>query len=323
MLHLSRRGVLLGAAGLLAPAAARAAGYPERPVKVVVPFTPAGPTDIMARTVAAYLGQRLGGSFIVENRPGAGGNIGAGVVAHGEADGYTLLVTSSALVVNPGLYKRVPYDPYKDFAPVSVLGTSPNVFVADPKSGIATLAQLVAKAKADPDALSYASAGIGTTPHLSGEMLKVQAGIRMTHVPFGGAGPAITATMGSTTPIACVSLPGARPMIASGALVALAVTGAGRWFDLPDVPTMVELGYKGFVTDTFQALLAPAKTPPEIVSTLSRTALDILHTKAVGDQLRTNGFEVLADGPEGLRQRIEQEVPKWRDLVAKAGITPV
>ena len=323
MIHLPRRGILGGAAGLLAPAAARAAAYPERPVKVVVPFTPAGPTDIMARTVAAHLGQRLGGSFFVENRPGAGGNIGAGAVAHGDADGYTLLVTSSALVVNPGLYKRVPYDPHKDFVPISVLGTSPNVFLADPKSGIATLAQLVAKAKANPTALSYSSAGIGTTPHLSGELLKVQAGIQMTHVPFGGAGPAIAAVLGSTTPIACVSLPGARPMIASGALIALAVTGASRWFDLPDVPTMVELGYKDFITDTFQGLLAPLRTPPEIVSILSRTALDILRTKAVSDQLQANGFEVLTEGSEGLRRRIEVEVPKWRDLVAKAGITPV
>lgn len=323
MLNLPRRGALLGAAGLLASRPARAAGYPERPVKIIVPFAPAGPTDIMARTVAAYLGQRLGGSFIVENRPGAGGNIGAGVVAHGDADGYTLLLTSSALVVNPGLYKRVPYDPYKDFAPIAVLGTSPNVFLAGPKAGIASLAQLVAKAKADPDALSYASAGIGTTPHLSGELLKVEAGVRMTHVPFGGAGPAITAILGSTTPIACVSLPPARPLIASGSLIALAVTGASRWFDLPDVPTMVELGYKDFVTDTFQGFLAPARTPPDIVAILSRTAVDILRTKAVSDQLRTNGFEVLAEGPEGMRRRIEDEVPKWRDLVAKAGITPV
>lgn len=323
MLHLPRRGAMLGAAGLLAAGPARAAGYPDHPVRIVVPFAPAGPTDIMARTVAAYLGQRLGGSFIVENRPGAGGNIGAGAVAHVEADGYTLLVTSSALVVNPGLYKRVPYDATKDFAPVTVLGTSPNVFLAGPASGIATLADLVARAKAEPDALSYATPGIGTTPHLSGELLKLRAGIRMTHVPFGGAGPAITATLGSTTPIASVSLPAARQLIASGTLVALAVTGATRWPDLPDVPTMVELGYKDFVTDTFQCLLAPMRTPPEIVASLARTAVDILHTKAVADQLQGNGFEVLAEGPDNLRRRIEEELPKWRDLVAKAGITPV
>jgi len=320
----SRRGVLLGAAWFAAGISpVWAAGYPDRPVKIVVPFAPGGPTDIMARVIAAHLGEILHGSFVVENRAGAGGNIGAGVVAHGDADGYTLLITSSALVVNPGLYKRVPYDPYKDFAPVAELGTSPNVFLADPSSGISSIAELVAKAKADPTALSYASAGIGTTPHLSGELLKVEAGIKMTHVPFGGAGPAIQAIMGSTTPIACVSLPPARPLIASGALRALAVTGESRWFDLPDVPTMVELGYKGFITDTFQGFLAPAKTPPAILEMLTKASLEVLNDKTIHDQLQNNGFLVLANGPAGMKRRIDDEVPKWRDLVAKAGITPV
>jgi len=320
----SRRSVLLGAAWFAAGISpVWAAGYPDRPVKIVVPFAPGGPTDIMARVIAAHLGEILHGSFVVENRAGAGGNIGAGVVAHGDADGYTLLITSSALVVNPGLYKRVPYDPYKDFAPVAELGTSPNVFLAHPNSGINSIAELVAKAKADPTALSYASAGIGTTPHLSGELLKVEAGIKMTHVPFGGAGPAIQAIMGSTTPIACVSLPPARPLIASGALRALAVTGESRWFDLPDVPTMVELGYKGFITDTFQGFLAPAKTPPAILEMLTKASLEVLNDKTIHDQLQNNGFLVLANGPAGMKRRIDDEVPKWRDLVAKAGITPV
>jgi len=324
MIRPSRRSVLLGAAWFVAAISpVWAAGYPERPVKIVVPFAPGGPTDIMARVIAVHLGELLHGSFVVENRAGAGGNIGAGVVAHGDADGYTLLITSSALVVNPGLYKRVPYDPYKDFAPVAELGTSPNVFLADPNSGISSIAELVAKAKADPTALSYASAGIGTTPHLSGELLKVEAGIKMTHVPFGGAGPAIQAIMGSTTPIACVSLPPARPLIASGALRALAVTGESRWFDLPDVPTMVELGYKGFITDTFQGFLAPAKTPPAILEMLAKASLEVLNDKTIHDQLQNNGFLVLANGPAGMKRRIDDEVPKWRDLVAKAGITPV
>ncbi len=252
--------------------------------------------------VATHLGERLGGSFIVENRAGAGGNIGAGAVAHADPDGYTLLLTTSALVVNPGLYKRVPYDPYKDFAPI---------------------AELVAKAQADPASLAYASAGIGTTPHLSGELLKVDAGIKMTHVPFSGAGPAIQAILSSTTPVACVSLPPALPQIGSGALKALAITGATRWFDLPEVPTMVELGYKDFLTDIFQGFLAPAQTPAEIVELLARAALDILHDPAVSGQLRNNGFEVLANGPDGMRKRIADEVPKWRALVAKAGIVPV
>jgi tripartite-type tricarboxylate transporter receptor subunit TctC len=324
MTRLSRRSLLLGAAGVAAFANnARAAGYPDHPVKITVPFAPGGPTDIMARILAKHLSERLHGSFIVENRPGAGGNIGAGAVAHAEPDGYTLLLTSSALVVNPGLYKRVPYDPYKDFAPIAELGTSPNVFLANPKAGINTLAELVAKAKAEPTALSYASPGIGTTPHLSGEKLKLDAGLKMIHVAYGGAGPAMQAVMAFTTPVACASLPPARPLIASGTLIALAVTGKTRWFDLPDVPTMLELGYKDFVTDTFQGFLAPTKTPREIVDSLAKTSLDILHDKAVADLLQADGFEVLANGPDGMKKRIDDEVPKWRDFVEKAGITPV
>lgn len=324
---LTRRTTLLGATGLAAAVAigrsARAAGYPDRPVKIIVPFAPAGPTDIMARVVAAHLSERLNGSFIVENRPGAGGNIGAAAVAKADPDGYTLLLHSSALVVNPGLYKKVPYDPIKDYAPLVELGTSPNVFLADQKSGIKTMAELVARAKADPIALTYASAGIGTTPHLSGELLKFDAKIQMTHVPYAGAGPAIQAILGSVTPVACVSLPPALPQILSGTLIALAVTGRKRWPELPNVPTMIELGYKDFVTDTFQAFLAPAKTPQPIVDTLVKTTLDILNDKAINAQLVKLGFDVLANGPAGMTRRIVDEVPKWRDLIEKSGITPV
>ncbi len=322
---LTRRLTLLGATGLAASAGrgAQAAGYPDRPVKLIVPFAPAGPTDIMARVIAAHLSERMGGSFIVENRPGAGGNIGAAAVGKADPDGYTLLVHSSALVVNPGLYRKLPYDPIKDFAPLVELGTSPNVFLADPKSGIKTMAELVARAKADPTAFSYASAGIGTTPHLSGELLKYEAKIQMTHVPFAGAGPAIQAILGSVTPIACVSLPPALPQILSGALTALAVTGATRWAELPEAPTMIELGYPDFVADTFQAFLAPAKTPQPIVDALVKTTLEILNDKAIRALLQKSGFEVLANGPAGLAKRITVEIPKWRDLIEKSGITPV
>jgi tripartite-type tricarboxylate transporter receptor subunit TctC len=321
---LTRRTALLGAAGLLAaPNLARAAGYPDRPVKIIVPFAPAGPTDIMARIVAGQLSERLNASFIVENRPGAGGNIGAAAVAKADPDGYTLLLHSSALVVNPGLYKKVPYDPIKDYAPLVELGTSPNVFLADQKSGIKTMAQLIAKAKAEPTALTYASAGIGTTPHLSGELLKVVAKIEMTHVPYAGAGPAIQAILGSVTPVACVSLPPALPQILGGVLTALAVTGRKRWPELPDVPTMIELGYPDFVTDTFQAFMAPAKTPQPIVDQLVKSTLEVLADKAVNAQLVKAGFDVLANGPAGMTKRIVDEVPKWRELIEKSGITPV
>jgi tripartite-type tricarboxylate transporter receptor subunit TctC len=307
----------------LAPDLARAAGYPDRPVKIIVPFAPAGPTDIMARVLSRHLGEALGGSVIVENKAGAGGNIGIGAAAHADPDGYTLLVTSSAYVVNPGLYEKIPYDPYKDFAPIAELGTSPNVILAGPKLGINSIAELIARARANPNELNYASPGIGTTPHLSGELLKIVGGIQITHVPFSGAGPAIQAVLGGVTQLACAALPPAHPYIESGALRALAVTGAHRWFDLPEVPTMVELGYKDFIADTFQGFLAPVKTPSDIVGRLSAGALKILRTPEIADQLRNDGFEVIANGPDGMRKRIEDEVPKWRDVVARAGIKPV
>jgi tripartite-type tricarboxylate transporter receptor subunit TctC len=318
-------GLLIGAAAAssLAPAGAKAAGYPERPVKIIVPFAPAGPTDIMARILVAHLGDAIGGTLIVENKPGAGGNIGIGAAAHAEPDGHTLLITSSAYVVNPGLYAKIPYDPYTDFAPIAELGTSPNVILVDPKLGVNSIPDLIARAKANPDELNYASPGIGTTPHLSGELFKIVGGIQITHVPFSGAGPAVQAVLSGTTQIAFAALPPARPHIESGALKALAVTGARRWFDLPDVPTMVDLGYTDFISDTFQGFLAPAKTPPAIVELLSTKSIEILKTPAIAEQLRNNGFEVIANGPDGMRKRIADEVPKWRDIVAKAGIKPV
>jgi tripartite-type tricarboxylate transporter receptor subunit TctC len=318
-------GLLMGAAATssLGAIRARAAGYPERPVKIIVPFAPAGPTDIMARILITYLGEAIGGTMIVENKPGAGGNIGIGAAAHAEPDGYTLLVTSSAYVVNPSLYVKIPYDPYKDFAPIAELGTSPNVILVDPRLGVNSIADLIARGKANPNELNFASPGVGTTPHLSGELFKIVAGIQMTHVPFSGAGPAIQAVLGGVTQVAFAALPPARPHIESGALKALAVTGETRWFDLPDVPTMVELGYKDFISDTFQGFLAPANTPPAIVEMLSAKAVEILKRPKVAEQLRNNGFEVIANGAAGMRKRIDDEIPKWHDVVAKAGIKPV
>ena len=317
--------VLIGAAAAsnLVPRRAKAAEYPNHPIKIIVPFAPAGPTDIMARILATHLGEALHGTVVIENRPGAGGNIGIGIAAHAEPDGYTLLITSSAYVVNPGLYAKIPYDPYLDFAPIAELGTSPNVILIDPKLGVKTIADLVARAKANPNELNYASPGIGTTPHLSAELLKIEAGIQMTHVPFSGAGPAIQAVLSGTTQVAFAALPPAHPHIESGALKALAVTGPHRWFDLPDVPTMVELGYKDFISDTFQGFLAPAKTPPSIVEQLAAKSIEILKTAKIAEQLRNDGFEVIANGPDGMKKRIDDEVPKWRDIVAKAGIKPV
>lgn len=325
---LTRRAVLqggsaltIGAAAFVRPAAA--AAYPDHPVRIIVPFAAGGPSDLTARLLSVKFGEALGQTFVVENRPGAGSNVGTSVVARAAPNGYTLLVTSSAFVVNPGLYKQVPYDPFKDFAPVAELDTSPNVFIATKASGITSIKDLVARAKAKPDELSYASAGIGTTPHLAAELLKIAAGINITHIPYPGAGPAMQSILAGTVPLMCASLPGAHPSILNGTLTALAVTGPQRWYDMPDVPTMLELGYKGFVVDTFHCMLAPAGTPPAIVDRLAALAQAALKEPAFREKLRKLGFEVLGNGPEALRRRLAEEVPKYRDIIVKAGIPKV
>ncbi|WP_298259580.1 tripartite tricarboxylate transporter substrate binding protein [Bradyrhizobium sp.] len=321
---LKTAGLAAGAAvPLLTTRRALAAGYPQRTIKIIVPFAPAGPTDIMARILGDGLGNALGGNVIVENRPGASGNIGIGYVAHAEADGYTLLVTSSAYVVNPSLFARIPYDPYKDFAPITELGTTPNMIVASPKLGINSIAELFARAKAKPDELNYASPGAGTTPHLSAELLKIVGGVQITHVPFSGAAPAIQALLAGTTQMAVAALPAALPFVQSGQLTALALTGEHRWIDLPNVPTMIELGYKDFVADTAQFLFAPAKTSPDIVATLATKSMEVLKRPAVISKLRDNGYDVVAHGSEALSKYIEGEVPRWHDIIVKAGIKPV
>jgi tripartite-type tricarboxylate transporter receptor subunit TctC len=322
----TRRTLLLAGGALAATTFARpalAAGYPDHPVRIIAPFAAGGPSDTLARLLSVKLGESLGGFFYVENRVGAGSNIGTSAAARATPDGYTLLLTSSAFVLNPGLYKQVPYDPVRDFAPIAELVTSPNIFIATPASGITSMAELVARAKEKPDTLSYASPGIGTTPHLAGEWLKSIAGISIVHVPFGGAGPALQAILAATVPIMCAALPGAHPLIQNRDVRALAVTGSERWYDLPDVPTMIELGYKDFLSDTFHAMLAPSGTPPDIVERVAAALLNALRQPAFHEQLRSLGFEVIGNGPDGLRRRIEIELPRDHDLIIKAGIERV
>src|SRR5262245_44229050 len=248
------------------------AAYPERPITFIVPFAAGGPTDIIARILATALSQSLGQNVIIDNRGGAAGNIGMGIAARSSPDGYTFLLTSTAIAVNPALFRSLPYDPFKDFLPVTELVNAPNVLFVRADSDIASLADLIAKAKASPDKFNYASPGAGTKSHLTGELLKLRAGINMVHVPFRGGGPATQAVLAGTTQVGSVALAPVEPLVKEGQLRALAVTGAERWFSLPGIPTMIEQGFPGFVSDTFNALFAPAGTPPEMVALMARAS---------------------------------------------------
>ena len=296
--------------------------YPDRPVRIIVPFAPAGPVDVVARLVGGKLTERFGKQFFVENQAGAGGNLGMGNAAKSAPDGHTILFVSSSYVVNPSLYARVPYDPFKDFIPISELVNAPNVLVVRPDSGINSVADLVAQAKANPAKFNYASPGAGTKSHLTGELLKLRAGIEMVHIPFRGAGPAAQAVLSNTTQVGSVALAAAETLIQDGQLRALAVTSEKRWFSLPNVPTMIEAGYPGFISDTFNALFAPAGTPPEIVALLVREARAAFQRPEAREMARKAGFEVVAGTPEQLAARVASEVPAVRELVAKAGIKP-
>jgi tripartite-type tricarboxylate transporter receptor subunit TctC len=319
-----RRSALAAAcAGILACLVAPAqAAYPDRPITLVVPFAPGGPTDIIARILSIAISHSLGQQVIVDNRGGAAGNIGMGQVARAAPDGYTLLLSSTAIAVNPALFKSLPYDPIKDFAPISELVNAPNVLVVRPDSGINTIADLVAQAKANPQKFNYSSPGAGTKSHLTGELLKLRAGIQMVHVPFRGAGPAAQAVLSNTVQVGSVALAAAESLIKDGQLRALAVTSEKRWFSLPDIPTMVEAGYPGFISDTFNALLAPANVPPDILALLVRESRAAFEKPEAREQARKAGFEVVAGTPEQLAARIKAEIPSVRELVEKAGIKP-
>lgn len=323
MISLSRRGAIAGiamAASLMAQHAH--AAYPDRAITLIVPFAAGGPTDIAARIISAAFQKSMGQSIVVENRGGAGGNIGIQMVARAVPDGYTLLLTSTAIAVNPALSRNLGYDPIKDFAPISELVNQPNIFVVRTKAGITSIADLVAKAKAAPGKFNYSSPGVGTKSHLAGEQLKLRAEIEMAHVPFRGAGPAALALLEGSVQVGSVGLSAAEALVRDGQLTALAVTGAKRWFSLPDVPTMIEAGYPGFVSDTFSALLAPARTPQDIIDRLVKEAQAAMRTDEAREQANRAGFEIVAGTPGQLASKIATEIPAVKELVARIGIKP-
>lgn len=310
---------LLAGAALFA-CSAFAQQYPTKSIRMIVPFAPGGPTDVIARIVAAMLSESLGQQVVVDNRAGAGGNIGMGMAANATPDGYTLLAVSSSFVVNPGLYSKIPYDPYQSFAPVSNMAASPNVYTAHPSVTAKTMPELVKLIQANPKKYSFATPGIGTTPDLAASLLKVTAKLDVTTVPYAGAGPAVTAVIGNQVPLGCTALPPTTPHILGGRLRALAVTSGKRSPALPDVPTLAEAGWFGQESDTLQGMLVPAGTPKAVVQRLQSDIAKILAQPDVKERVVGLGFDVIASTPEQFTAQIKSEIAKWTKVVKDAGI---
>jgi len=312
--------MMLGGAAVVWPLAAHAQTYPTRPVRILVPFAPAGPTDVFARLLVQKLSQNLGQQFYIENQVGAGGNIGMGTAARAAPDGYTIVFVSTSFIVNPSLYPKIPYDPYKDFAPVMLAAVSPNVLTVHPSIPASNVKELVAHIKANPGKYSFASAGLGTTPHLSGELFKLSQGLDLVHVPFNGSAPAIQSAIAGHTPIAFTVVTPAVPQIKVGKLRALAVTTPKRSSALPDVPTLAEAGLPDQEADTMQGILVPAGTPKAIIDLLHREIVKVMALPDVQERMAMLGFEPVASTPDEFAARIKLEIPKWAKVIRDANI---
>ena len=318
-LHFVRFVVLaLCALAILAAGPAQAA-WPERNITIIVPFPPGGPNDLLGRLLAAELAPKLGQNVIIENRAGAVGNIGLAAGARAAPDGYTLVVVTGVVLINPSV-TQVAYDPLKDFAPIAYLGAAPNAIITRPASGITSIADLIKKAKAEPGRLTYASPGVGSVSHLALELLKLRSGIDVIHVPFAGANPSLQAALAGTTDIAVVSIAGLIGHIRAGTLKALAQTGAEKWHDMPDVPTMAEAGVPNAVVETSQMILAPTGTPAEVIKRVADETRVILAKPETKEKMLQAGFMVKFEGPDELKVRMAREVPIWKEIVDRAGL---
>jgi len=297
----------------------RAQDYPVRPVRLVVPFPPAGPTDVLARRVAEHLATRLGQSVIVDNKPGASGMIGAELVSKAAPDGYTLLANASIHVINPSLYAKPRYDAIADFSPVSNLADVPLVLCVNPQVPARSVKELIALAKSAKTPLNFASAGNATAQHLSGEAFKIAAGIDMQHVPYKGSSPALTDLMGGQVQLMFDSLPSSLPFIKAGSLRALAVTTRRRSSALPDVPTIAESGLDEFDISTWYGIWAPATTPPEIVQRLSTEIATIVRMPEVREKFAALGAEPVGNTPQEFSDFTKAELAKWSRIVKQSG----
>ena len=299
---------------------ALAQAYPAKPIRMIVPFPPGGGTDITARTIANKLSENAKWTLVAENRPGAGGNLGVEQAVKSPADGYTLVVgQTSNLAINPALYAKLPYDPLKDLSPIVLIVSAPVVLVVTANSRYRSLGDLLAAAKADPGAVTFASPGNGTVSHLAGELLQRAAGVKLTHVPYKGASQALTDTLGGQVQSFMSSVPSALSQIRAGRLRAIAVSSATRARELPEVPTIAEAGYKGFGASTWYGLLAPARTPAPVIARLNAEVNRALKTPEVRERLAAEGGEALGGSPEQFASFLKAEHAKWGRVVKESG----
>jgi tripartite-type tricarboxylate transporter receptor subunit TctC len=311
--------VALAAAG--APAAQAQDNYPTRPVRVVIAFPPGGPTDFVGRLVTDKMSAELGQRVYIENRAGAAGTVGADNVAKADPDGYSLfLTTSGAVTIAPHIQANVPYDPLRDFAPVALVTKVTEVVVVTPKLGIKTIKELIALAKDKPDAVSFASTGIGSPPHLAQELLDVSANVKFLHVPYRGAAPALTDLLGGQVQVLAADLPVLIAQIQAGALIPIGAAADKRDALLPDVPTLAEQGYPNTDASNWYALLAPAKTPPAVIAKLNKAVADALNDPDVRNKLVKSGATPVGGTPEALGAFMKSEYEKWGKVVAERGI---
>jgi tripartite-type tricarboxylate transporter receptor subunit TctC len=309
------------AAAVLALPATALAEYPDRPVTIVVPFAPGGANDVVVRAIQQPLAEELGQPIVVENRGGAGGSLGTGYAARQKADGYTVLMAATGFAVNPSLYPKVYYDPLKDFDAVAEVTTFPVIYTVRPDLGVKSMQELIAYAKTRKRGLNYSTPGAGTLPHLAAELLKLNTGIEMVHIPFAGAAPAAQALLSKTVEVASISISVAKPQIEAGHFIGLAVSGAERWPELPDVPTIGEAGVPAALADTWQGFMVPAGTPKDAIDRLARATIAVVQRKDVRALLLKAGFHATGRGPDEFRRRVVEEVPKWKTVIEKGRIT--
>jgi tripartite-type tricarboxylate transporter receptor subunit TctC len=299
---------------------AYAQSWPTKQIKFIVPYPPGGGTDVIARIVQEPLSKELGQQVIIDNRGGAGGSIGSALAAQSPSDGYTVLFTLSSHTINPAIYTKLPFDTEKDFSSVVTVASLPQILVANPNFPAKTVKEVIEMAKAKPGSISYASVGNGSPGHLAGAMMATDAGVEMTHIPYRGGGPAVTDVIAGQVPLLWVSIPAAAQFVKTGKLKALAVSTVKRSAVFPDVPTMVESGFKGFEVDSWYAMFVPAKTPQTIIDRLNKATVNVLAQPEVKEKLLGQGAEAVGDSPAQLSGVVKKEIAKWKQVVKSANI---